>query len=135
MPFRPTDLTPFTVIKCPYQFEGAMVRKRFVVITHRGGYVICIKATSKMDRYASNDMANGVVIYKSGEIGCFTETTAIQPDNQFPISYRDLITHERNGDLEILGTLPHDFRPRLLKAMDNSITMSKRVKDRLLSIL
>lgn len=89
-----------------------------------------------MERYdADPKKAAGVVIYEVGTTACFESRTAIQPDNQFPISYKDLITHHKNGELEILGVLPEDFRDKLIKAIDNSATIPPRLKARIKSVL
>lgn len=132
MPFKPQNIPKFTVIKLPYTFEGVTRRKRFVVIGHHEEHLIAIKPTSKMERCdADPRIAAGAVIYEKGTTACFDQRTAIEPDNQIPIPYSELTKHDKDGLLENLGVLPTDFRERLLKAIENSVTMEKRKKERL----
>lgn len=136
MPFKPQDISKFSVIKLPYTFEGVTKLKRFVVIGHLSGYLIAIKPTSKMERYdADARVAAGAVIYEKGDTTCFDQRTAIEPDNQIPISHSSLAAHDRNGSLEILGVLPSDFREKLLQAIDKSITMEKNKKERIKKVI
>jgi len=88
-----------------------------------------------MERYARAELAAGVVIYEEGEVQCLQRRTAVQPDNQIPIAYEQLVRHQRANRLEILGTMLASFRERLLRAIENSITMEERKKARLRAIL
>lgn len=125
-------LPPFTVILVPYRFENATVRKIFVVLCHEAGHAFCIKTTTNATFYQNSPgRLAGCVLYKKGEF-CFKEDTIIQPDNQFPISHEALIEAEKLKALEILGTLPEDFRERLIKAVNSSPVMDSRKKERVL---
>ena len=102
MPFDPSQIPLFSVIRIPYEFEGVEEPKRFVVIGHVSSFAICVKVTSRMERYARAELAAGVVIYEEGEVQCLQRRTAVQPDNQIPIAYEQLVRHQRANRLEIL---------------------------------
>lgn len=132
----PSKLAPFSVIHCPVTLEGEWTYKRFVVISHRAEYVICLKATSKVERYfADQQLLDGVLSYKAGDCACFECDTVIQPDNQFPISYKDLVDCDARGELKVLGDLPRNAKEQLINAVRNSYTMAPRKQERLLGIL
>ncbi|MGA2601109.1 MAG: hypothetical protein ABSH09_29430, partial [Bryobacteraceae bacterium] len=131
--FDPHSIPTLSVIRLPYLFDGAerAVKKRFVVLAHIDGHAICIKATSKTTIYETNcDMMAGCVYYRAGELDCFPESTAIQPDNQIPIRHYLITSAESRGELEV-WQLPHDFREKLIDAIENSITLNRRQKERL----
>ena len=134
--FDPSTILEFSVIKCPVTLEGIVQEKRFVIISHKEGHAICLKASSKVARYlADSELLNGVVFYKAAEVSSFEKDTVIQPDNQFPIAHSDLLRHHQSRQLTILGEMPPDFREKLLAATDQSSTMSERTKGRLRSAL
>lgn len=137
MPFNPeVDLPPFTVVLCPYTFENATVRKIFIVLSHANGFAFCIKTTTNLDFYRNSPgVLAGCVWYRKGELPFFKEDTVIQPDNQFPIRHGALIEAERQKALEILGIMPADFKEKLIKAVNSSLRMDARKKERLLKIL
>lgn len=125
------------MIRLPYYFEGQRDAefKYFVVIGHKADHAICIKATSKTTIYESNrEMMVGCVYYRGGELGCFTENTAIQPDNQIPIPHDTLASEEREERLQ-MWQLPGDFKQKLAAAIANSTTLSRRQKERLTALL
>ena len=136
--FDPASIKLFTVIKFPYDFGGNFGgrTKLFVVVGHKEDYLICIKATSQIDVYLNNeDKKAGCVYYEAGESGCFTKDTAIQPDNQFPVSYGLIRTCHNNHTFESLGVLPDSFKEALTTAIANSVTMNDREKGRLTVLL
>jgi len=131
-----TELPPFTVILVPYKFENATVRKIFVVLCHENGHAFCIKTTSNLSFYQNSPgLLSGCIPYKRGEIGFFGEDTVIQPDNQFPIPHETLCECHEKGALEVLGTMPADFKEKLTKAVNCSIRMDARKKSRILTKL
>jgi len=75
-------------------------------------------------------MMAGCVYYVAGELRCFTENTAIQPDNQIPIPHYTICSEERKGNLDV-WRLPDDFKKKLITAVANSITLTGRQKARL----
>jgi len=84
--------------------------KRFVILGHREGYAICIKATTKVEIYKNNpERLSGCVYYQAKEVTFFETETVIQPDNPFPIPHPYIADCEKNGKLQILGNLPKDF--------------------------
>lgn len=136
--FDPAAISPYSVIRIPFRLgdESHILKKRFVVLGHLGGYAICLKATSQVKIYINNrELMVGCVYYKAGELKAFSKDTVIQPDNQIPIAHDYLIQSERNKSLDILGIMPADFRSKLKKAISDSLTMSEREKLRLLKIL
>ena len=107
-----------------------------MVVAHKNGYVICLKATSKVERYFyDKKLLDGVLSYKAGDCACFERDTVIQPDNQFPISYKDLVYQEKYGKLKVLGHLPANAKEKLIEAVNSSYTMDSRKQERLLGIL
>ena len=135
-PFDPSNISRFSVIRVPYQFQGEISKEKlFVVLGHRSRNAICIKATSKVDLYVNNpEMMAGCVFFKAREISCFSLDTAVQPDNQIPIAHRDIIAAHRDGSLEIT-LLPDSFEERLRKAITDSTTLDDRLRARLLELL
>jgi hypothetical protein len=110
--------------------------KLFVVLGHVEGTAVCIKATSKVDVYLNNkEMRAGCVYYEAGETGYFIKDTAIQPDNQFPISHEHIRSCHRDRIFEDLGILPRGFGEALKSAMNNSITMDERKKKRISELI
>jgi len=139
--FDPSALKPFQVIHVYYQFQGqAGEYKYFVVVCHENhdgvNYVVCMKATSKTEKY-ENDKAQmaGCVYYKSKEVSCFPENTAVQPDNPIPIAHGYLIEQEKNGRFKDKGKLPADFPAKLIAAIRASQTIPTIRKGNLLEKL
>jgi hypothetical protein len=138
MSFSPASLPKYSVIRLPYRFSGTSYSdpKRFVVLGHKAGHAICIKATSRMDFYRNNpEKLAGCVLYGAGEVSQFGEETVIQPDNQFPIPHAELQDLYDKGGLDLLGTLSMDFEAKLKTAIENSTTLNERELARLLSFL
>lgn len=137
MALNPEDhLPPFTVILCPYTFESATVRKIFIILCHENGYAFCIKTTTNLDFYRNSPgVLAGCITYKRGELAFFKEDTIIQPDNQFPISHKALIQAQTEKALEVLGVMPPDFKEKLIKAVNSSLRMDARKKERIIKIL
>ena len=112
------------------------VKKIFIVLCHENGHAFCIKTTTNLDFYRNAPgILAGCVPYKKGELSIFKEDTVVQPDNQFPISHKALIQAHEDNALEILGTMPTDFRDKLIKAINSSLRMDARLKARILKIL
>ena len=134
MAFDPeVQLPPFTVILFPYRFENATISKIFVVLCHERGYAFCIKTTANLAFYQNSPgLLSGCIPYKRGELGLFAEDTVIQPDNQFPISHASLIEASERGALRVLGTMPADFKEKLIRAINSSVLMDSRKKERIL---
>jgi len=136
--FDPASIPRYAVIHLPFQFSGSAHRisKYFVVLGHREGHAICLKATAQVDIYLNNkDQMSGCVFYQSGKVKCFQNDTAIQPDNQIPISHDELKAAQAKAELEIMQTLPADFEEKLRKAIRDSVTISGREKKRILKML
>lgn len=123
----------------PYQYEGQQsLSKLFVTLcneTFKGtGYVLCVKATSQTTLYENSTvLMAGCVFYKAGEIAFFPDNTAIQPDNPHPISHAHLIQCYSDHSLTILGTMPADFRQKLITAIEASIRLTPERKQHWLS--
>lgn len=139
--FDPASLKPYEVIQVFYQYQGQRGDfKYFVVVCHEEHagkkYVLCMKATSRTEKYENDkhQMA-GCVYYKKGEVGCFAENTAIQPDNVHPIDYDRLVEEEKRGRFRRHGSLPADFRAKLIAAVKASITIPARRKEQILARL
>lgn len=110
--------------------------KFFVCVAHVERYVICLKATSRLDAYKDRpEMMAGVVLVPAGTHHFFNRDTIIQPDNQIPIPYFTLTTQAANGEFEILGPMYDGFVDDLVNAATNSHTMPPRERERLLKIL
>jgi hypothetical protein len=106
-----------------------------VVLTHQAGHAICIKATSQTFKYEHDKQQMvGCVFYPAKELPCFPVNTAIQPDNQIPITHTLIENQYRRGELKI-WQLPVDFPERLREAIQNSIDLNGRERKRLLAIL
>ena len=133
MAFKPEQIPLFSVIRVPYVFESANVRKRFVVISHANGHAFCLKTTSQTATFdADPSQLQGVVVYEAGDCPVFQKRTIIDPRNQFPIAHSVLILHERAGDFEHHGVLPGDFKARLIEAITKSRVIEHNRKKRLL---
>lgn len=141
-PFDPFAIARFSVIRVPYKFDGdpEPVPKLFVVLRHieheRVWYALCLKTTSQMAFYNNNPAKKrGCVCYRAGEVPCFTKPeTIIEPDNQFAIAHAAIVAAHGRGILEI-HALPGDFLARLKTAIQNSVTLTKVKRDRLLGVL
>jgi hypothetical protein len=107
-----------------------------VAIGHKNQYLICIKATTKIEIYVNDpERMAGCVFYKAGELSFFEKDTAVEPDNPVPISYSQLIQNHRDGELHILGEMPSTFHANLLRAVRDSVTLSGVERKRLLALL
>ena len=125
----------FSVIRIPYTFEGKRSEKFFVILCRRGAHVMCIKATSKTEIYKNNpDKMKGCVYYPAGSLECFPEDTAVQPDNQFPISDGDLRKAFAEGTLKIYPP-PANFEQQLRRAIRDSCTLDDRHRERLVAAI
>lgn len=133
----------FEVIRCDYHFDGdpdPLPGRLFVFLENRHLsneiYAICLKATSKVDPYKNNPQRmKGVVLYQPGEVTCFNKSTIVEPGNLIPIPHRDLIRQNRLGKAAVIGALPDGFAALLIAAVQASVTLSPREKQRLLEIL
>ena len=106
------------------------------MLGHRGSHAVCLKATTQVDVYLKNpEMMVGCVYYEAGELNLFSQATVIQPDNQIPIEHDHIKRCKEDGALEIMGTMPATFSEALLKAIDNSTTMSERKKGRIRQLI
>jgi hypothetical protein len=76
----------------------------------------------------------GCIYYPAGSLECFSEDTAIQPDNQIPISDGDLRKAFAEGTLKIYPP-PENFEPQLRKAISNSCTLDDRHRERLIAAI
>jgi len=139
--FDPFSLGRFSVIRLPYRFEDEHLLSKFFVLLghHKDGFgewhAICIKATSQVTVYKNNpDKMCGCVYYRAGLVPCFPVDTVIQPDNQIPIAHKALVDAHFDGALECFDS-PPGFEELLRMAVADSMTMSKRLKQRLLDIL
>jgi hypothetical protein len=56
----------------------------------------------------------------------------IDPRNQFPIAYQDLIQHDSDGVYEHLGVLPPNFKQKLISAVKASKVIETNRKKRIL---
>jgi hypothetical protein len=134
--FDPKTLSQFSVIRCPVTLRGVREKKRFVVIAHKEDCILCLKPTSQVDRfYADSKLLKGVLSYKVGQCACFGLPTVIQPDNQFEISYSDLIEYNAANELETVCQLPSSAKRQLIAAVNDSYTMNARQKADLLAVL
>jgi hypothetical protein len=139
--FDPFSLERFSVVKLPYRFEeDRLLAKFFIVLGHRidgfgMAYAICIKATSQVAVYKNNpDKFCGCVYYHGGQLDCFPLDTVIEPDNQIPLSHKSIADAHFDNALEC-WLMPPDFDSLLRTAIDRSLTMNKRQKQRLLDVL
>jgi hypothetical protein len=133
LPFNPQTIPQFSVIKIPVQLIGYTELKRFVVISHIPGHVYALKTTSQTETFDHDpQQLKGVVVYEAAECPMFEKRTVIDPRNQFPISYSDLIQHDQDGCYEHLGILPADFKQRLIDAVTASRLIEPNRKKRLL---
>ena len=136
--FKAASIPKYSVICLPIKFGESEHRlsKQFVVLCHQGGYAVCLKATSKVEIYINNkEQMGGCVFYKRGETTIFKQDTAIQPDNQIPISHLEIETNHTRNSLDILGVLPVAFERQLIQAIRNSVTLSDRERKRLFLVL
>jgi len=133
--FDPSLLPKLAVIRCPLEIEGSTEQKLFVVIGHKNGFCICVKATSNVLRLKNSGLSSGVVLYAANEIGFFNQETAIQPDNQFPILHTKIKKYQREGKFSVLGEMPPGFIQKLEKAIQSSKVMSLVKQQRILGVL
>jgi len=133
LPFDPQTIPQFSVIRIPVQLVGYTERKRFVVISHIPEHVYALKTTSQMETFDRDpQQLKGVVVYEAAECPIFAKRTVVDPRNQFPIPYSDLIQHNQDGCYEHLGVLPLDFKQRLISAVMASRVIELNRKKRLL---
>src|SRR5690348_11393196 len=138
MSLDPASLPRFSVVRIPYRFTNATNDeiKRFVILGHQAGHVICIKATTKVDVYKNSpEKMAGCVFYKANEVKFFETETAIQPDNPFPIPHAHIIACASASNPQILGNLPSDFCDKLKLAIEISCTLSKERKYNLIELI
>jgi len=136
--FKAAAIPVFSVIRIPYKFEDETgpISKLFVVVAHQNGHVFCLKTTSQTVRYESDkNLMAGCVYYVAHEIGCFTENTAIQPENQFAIPYSHIEEMNRRDLVEVHPQLPADFRKKLQKAIDDSVVLKDPKRSRLRKLI
>jgi hypothetical protein len=134
--FKASEIPRFSVLRVPHAFAvgQAPISKLFVVIAHHGAYAICLKATSNTQQYENDkERMAGCVYFPAGELKCFPISTAVEPENQHPISHTQIESEFAAGKVEI-HTLPDDFQARLLKAVQDSDALNgvKRARLRLL---
>ncbi len=107
-----------------------------MVLGHRQGHAICLKATSNVEVYKNNpEKLAGCIFYKGGETNAFPQETVVQPDNPAPISHAHLVAMHQKKALEVCGQLPSDFVSRLTAAIEESTTLNDQQKERLLTLL
>jgi len=123
----------FSVIRIPFDFRDGdgLVKKRFVVLGYAGSAVICVKTTSKIDRFSRYD---GVVYYASGDCAVFESDTVVDPANCFAIQSSQLDSYARSGQFENLGCL-EGFREPFLKAVKENVTLEPKRRNGLLKLL
>ncbi len=136
MPFDPSSIPPYSVIRVPVVFDGNRVFKRFVILSHVNGHAYVIKPTHHVEQFTCNQKwADGVVMYKAGELQVFEQATAVDPSNQFVIPHKELVDDYEKGEFEMLGTLPPEFEADLRDAIEDSVKLSPDRKKRLLAQL
>jgi hypothetical protein len=141
--FDPAQFERFAVIRCDYRFDGdpeALPGRLFVFLDNatldKQALALCVKATSKVEAYLNNPKKmQGAVFYKGGVLPCFPKDTIIQPENLLPIPHLELIRNNAQGKAAVVGVMPPDFMSELLKAVHDSVTMSPKLKKRILSLL
>lgn len=123
-PFDPANLPQFSVIHVRTVFgDEEPSWKMWVVLGHQDGCVVCIKATSQTGVYENNPaMREGCVMFQPGEVRCFPQLTAIDPENQRALPYRDL-PKQLGAEM-----LPPGFREQLLRAIEGSPKLSRKGK-------
>jgi hypothetical protein len=133
-PLDPAKISKYSVIQVPIKFDegSAKALKLFVVVCHEQQCLICLKATTRVESYKNDkERLAGCVYYKAHET-VFSYETVIQPENHFAIRYSDIRTHERNGEFRVLGRLPSDFEPKIILAIENSLTISRSLRKKLI---
>jgi hypothetical protein len=135
--FDPAAIPQFSVIRVPYKFPEDLIplSRLFVVISHAGGFAICIKTTTRTALYKNNpSQMVGCVFYEAGEVPCFPEETVVQPDNQIPIEHDHIQTCHIRKQVEI-HKLPSDFPSRLREAVQKSETLTGRERKRIQGLI
>lgn len=130
--FDPTRFPPHTVIRVRIRFDGDPEEqyKLLVVLFHDGGFAVCAKATSKVERYRDNpERVAGVAFIPANEVSCFTRETAIQVDNLFPVPHASL--HPSC----IVGCVPAARQLEIVEAVRTSIVLPEGRKRRILRAL
>ena len=77
-------------------------------------------------------MMQGVVYYRGGTISCFEKDTVIQTERLWPVDYYHL---KISGTASIIGVMPESFPAALTEAVQNSVTMNRAEKQRILDLL
>jgi hypothetical protein len=129
------DLRPFNVIRLPYTYQREPpTPKRFVFLCNEQNSALCLKTTSKVVLFLNDQtLMSGVVFYPKGELDIFELDTAVQPDNLHPIAHTDIQRSISMGSFELLGTMPSDFRDKLIAAVNASKTMKPERKRNILA--
>jgi hypothetical protein len=136
-PFSASSIARFDAIRLPFQFSNSsqITQKWFVVIAHENGNAICVKATSKVERYKNNPyLMAGCAFFPVGEIPCFPKETALQPDNRFEIPHSLIEREHANGKVTIAATSV-DCRERLIASVTKSNQLNRRERQTILEWL
>jgi hypothetical protein len=132
--FDASSLEPYTVIRIPQAF-GDQLPKRFVVVGHNQGAAVCVKTTSQTLGYKnSRENMESCVFYEKGkQPNCFSDETAVQPNNIVAYRYEQLNEWYRDGTLHVFGILPFEyFKRELMRALDGVLTtetIKKGIRD------
>jgi len=130
--FDPATIPPYSVIRAPLTASGEEIGEKLVVVLcHRQGHAVCLKATSNTAFYINNpERMRGCVFYRANEVPFLHRDTVIQPDNHFAVPHSKIDNENR-----VLGALPADFPQKLRTAIENSATIPGVRKRSILTFL
>lgn len=118
------DFGPFDVLWFPYEFPGDPDRlpKLFVVAVNVPAHRLlrCFKPTSQTLRFKKEPtLLKGVVEYCKGDLSCFDADRTIIESDTYGITYEHILRCHRDGKFDHKGSLPDDFRDRMVEAVKN----------------
>ncbi len=128
--FQPAAIPRYSVVRAALPQGGDPEEKLLVVVSHRQGHALTMKATSQVALYQNDpEQMAGCVFYRAGEV-CFHLDTVVQPDNLFMIQHANL-----RDPACVIGQLPADFHGKLVQAIRASIKLDANRRRVLLEML
>jgi hypothetical protein len=142
-PFDPLKLSRYTVFRVWYEYPGQRAEEKlYIALRHEkqeSGRIVCrcIKTTCRTEPYeADAERMKGAILYEANVLRFFYTKTIIDPyRNFFEMPHAHLLKEANNGRYRIEGKMPEDFRGKLIRAIEQSITLEPKNKTLLLSYL
>jgi hypothetical protein len=121
--FDPTKLGRYSVFRVWYEYPGQEPgEKLFIVLKHgkktTTAYCMCIKATSRLERFKTDDdLRKACIFYKGKTLPFFPIDTMIDPSNYIPMLHETLAKEAKHGRYRVEGKMPDTFHNSLVEAI------------------